>query len=236
MTKGRIHGWDISLNHSAFVQLDDGKLTGFWYLTDLVGSADRSKEHGIRLSLPKTKDRQSFSVNRLSILDSMIKLILKKQQPEFVGIEDYAIREEQGAHYLGEIGGIARLNVINYGAKLRLHDPISVKMFATNDGTAQKDLVRECVRKKWGVDFEKYDQPLAKPNKRVKIPRPNHQTSEDLSDAYTLAMLVWVETMLRDGKMTLDELEDEKERRVFLRVTKTYPVNLLDRDWIAKEE
>lgn len=226
----RVHAWDMALNHAGFIQLDDGKMTNFWYITDIAGSADRSKEHGTRMPILKTNDRQLRGIERLATMEEYIADVILAEHPEFVGIEDYAIRAEQGAHYLGEMGGVARLLAYHSGAKVRLHDPISLKMYITHDGTADKNLVVECVKQRWKVDFEKYD---VKPKEGK---RPNHQTSEDLCDAYGLAQLVWAEIRLRAGKLTLDKLGHDKERQVFMRVTKTYPVNLLDREWIHKDE
>jgi len=224
----RIHGWDMALNHAAFIQLDDGKLTGFWYITDIAGSAQRSKSHGFRMPLLNTKDRHLRGIDRLATMEEFIKDVILVNEPDCIGIEDYAIRAEQGAHYLGEMGGLARLLAYHSGAHLRLHDPISLKMFVTHDGTADKGLMRESVLERWGVNFGIYDVP-PKPGKKG-----NHQTSEDLCDAFGLAQLVWVEVQLRSGALTMDKLEHDKERQVFMRVTKTYPVSLLGRDWIRK--
>lgn len=225
----RVHGWDISLNHGAVVELTDGELSGFWYYTDVAGSAARSKEHGFRLELPSKADKQTRAMIRLAWVESWLdKSVLVTRQPDFVAIEDYAIRAEQGAHYLGEVGGVARMLCWFRGVKFRLHDPISAKMFVTHDGTAQKDLVEECVRERWGFDFSDYNPPPPK--------NPNHKqargTSEDLADAFGLAKLVDTEVNIRSGTLTLKELAHDQERKVFNRVTKTYPTSLLDRDWI----
>jgi len=220
-------GWDISLNHGAVVQLKDARLDKFWYYTNVAGSASRPGGHGHRLPTHSKADRQTGQMLRLAWIENWLdKVVLVQNRPDFVGIEDYAIRAEQGAHYLGEVGGVARLLCWFRGVRFRLHDPISAKMFTTWDGTAQKDLVERSVRERWGVDFGPYNQP---PPKRGKQSR---RTSEDLSDAYALARLVRTEAQLRAGEIRLTDLEHDKERQVFIRVTKTYPTNLLGREWI----
>jgi Holliday junction resolvasome RuvABC endonuclease subunit len=232
----KVQGWDLGLNHLGFVQLIDGELDDFWYVTSAAGSAAKSKEHAFRLVIPKSKERQTKSLSRLAILENFIdKTVLQPNMPDYIGIEDYAIRAEQGAHYLGEIGGIARILCWFRGVKLRLHDPISVKMFTAHDGTCQKDSIERAVKVRWGVDFSKYNQPLAKPTKRNPDPTQNRTTSEDLADAFAIAQLVWHEVRLRDGRLMMSELH-KKEVQVFNRITKTYPVNLLDRDWIENPE
>jgi hypothetical protein len=127
------------------------------------------------------------------------------------------------------------------GIPFRLSDPISSKMFVTHDGLAQKDLVEREVLKRWGIDFAPYNVPALerliknrKTGKMVKA-KPNRTTSEDLADAFGLAQLVRTEVRLRSGKLALSKL-DQKEIRVFNRVTKTYPVNILAREFIQRPE
>lgn len=230
-----VQGWDLALNHSGYVELTNGKLTDFWYITSQAGSAARSKKHGYRLVLPKTKDRQIRSVARLAFIREFIVRNVIKKRPDYVGIEDYAIRAEMGAHYMGEVGGLARLICWAAGLPFRLHDPISVKMFATHDGTCQKDLVEERVEARWGVDFSDFNQPKPKASKRNPEPKQNRTTSEDLADAFAIAQLIWAEYKLRNGSMLMKDLHP-KEIQVFNRVTKTYPISLLSREWIHKEK
>lgn len=225
------HGWDLALNHSGYVELTNGKLTNFFYITSKAGAAKQSNR-GFRLIAPKyinvdgkrKVDKQAYGVSRLSFIKNFITETVIAKRPDYIGIEDYAIRAEQGAHYMGEVGGVGRLICWENGIPLRLHDPISVKMFATHDGTCQKDLVEEAVLDRWGYDFSDFNQPH---------PSPNREVSEDLCDAFAIAQLVWIEYQLRNGLILMKDLH-EKEIRVFNRVTATYPINLLSRDWIQK--
>lgn len=219
-------GWDISLNHGAVVQLKDGELDNWWYYTDQAGSAARSTEHGARVPINSKADRHTMAMERLAWIERWLdKTILVPTQPQFVGVEDYALRAEQGAHQMGEVGGIARILLWFRGVHFRLHDPISVKMFATHDGTAQKDGVEQAVAERWGWQFDAYNQPPPAKGK------PNRRTSEDLADAFAIAMLVWIEWQLRNGLTMLSDLAT-KEIQVFNRTTKTYPTSLLGREWI----
>jgi len=227
-TKLTVHGWDLGLNHCGFVQLNsDGELDNFWYITSRVGSANRSQKHGKRLEVLKTKDKYIVNVAKLEFIQKFLVKNVIKENPSYVGIENYAYNAKQASYQLGEVGGIARLLLWRSGIPYRLHDPISVKMFATHDGTCQKDLVERFVLKRWGVDFSNYNQPASKNGNQ------DRTTSEDLCDAYSIAKLVWVELMLRLGKIKLDSLH-EKEIQVFNRVTKTYPINILSRNWIQR--
>lgn len=223
-----IVGIDLALNHAAAVLLDNaGKFVDCAYFTDIAGSAKKAAPPlATRLELPKNDERQQHQMARLAWARNWLEtVVLDRWKPTHVAIEDYALRVENGAHYLGEIGGVARLLCWDRGVRFRLTDPVSLKMFVTHDGTAQKDLVEQFVLSRWGLDFGKYngDAPKGKSAKRT--------TSEDLADATGLAKLLWLEIQLRSGKIAPSVLH-EKEVRVFNRVTNTYPRSLLDREWI----
>jgi hypothetical protein len=120
-----VQGWDLALNHSGYVELTNGELSNFWYITSLVGSANKSK-HGFRLVLPKTNDKQLKSMVRLDFIENFIAEKLIARKPDYVGIEDYALGIDHGSHYMGEVGGIARMLCWKAGIPFRLHDPLSV--------------------------------------------------------------------------------------------------------------
>jgi Holliday junction resolvasome RuvABC endonuclease subunit len=223
-----VQGWDLAVNHSGYVELTDGELSNFWYVTNRVGSANRSKKHGCRLVLPKTKDKFVQNVSRLNFAREFIVKNVLKENPDYVGVENYSYASKGSVYQMGEIGSVARILLWRTGIPFRLHDPISVKMFVTHDGTCQKDLVEKFVYERWDVDFSAYNQPKSKTGKE------DRTTSEDLCDAFSIAKLVWTELLLRKGKIKLEDMH-EKEIQVFNRVTKTYPVNLLSREWIHRD-
>lgn len=231
--ESKVIGMDIALNHGAVVELTDGELSNFWYWTDIAGAAARSKR-GKRLPIAemnRSKDKHVRGMIRLAWIEHYIdKQILMKTDAAYVGIEDYALRMEQGAHQMGEVGGIARILCWFRGLKVRLHDPTTVKMFGAHDGTCQKDAIERAVAERWDVDFSSVNPPPSKPSGKV-----NRQTSEDLADAYVVAQMVWYEVQLRAGRLQMEDMH-AKEIQVFNRTTKTYPINLLSREWIENPD
>lgn len=224
-----VHGWDLSLNHGGFVELLDGEVSWFRYATEKAGAANKSKEHGRRLKLPtKLNDKDVISALRLAWWEKFIWQMLEERKPNYVGIENYAIDLAQGAHYLGEIGGVARLILMMFGIPFRLHEPQTIKMFTAHNGNAGKNQMQAAVNKRWGIDFGEYNQPIKVGAKKGQ----DTTVSEDLSDATAIAKMVWTEVQLRRGDIRTSDLEHEAEVRVFNRVTKAYPKNLLDREWI----
>ncbi len=229
MTKPvKVLGSDLSLNHGAFVELTDGVMTDFTYYTDYAGSAGRSKRgHRIPPEIFKIKDRHQLGMQRLAWLEHFFdKQVLMRSLPDFFGIEDYALDVGRGAHYMGEVGGIARILGWFRGFGMRFHDPVTVKMYAAHNGRADKDMMEQAIMDRWEVDFSHLNQP-----KNARAKKENRQTSQDLADAYALAKLLDLEVRLRAGLVRLQDLH-EKEIRVFNRVTKSYKVSLLDREWI----
>lgn len=229
MKNVRIWGIDLALNHTGIVELDNGELSNFWYITTSAGAANRSKKQSFRLHLKKTKDRQFLAVHRLHDVERIIRMLLKKRKPHLVGMEDYSLGSARGAHYTGEMGGVIRLLLFRMGVRFRLHDPLSIKLFVCHDGSAQKDFVEYQVNERWGIDFSGYN-----PISKRKNSSEDRTTSEDLCDAFSVAQMIWTEYLLRTGQLLMSELH-EQEVRVFNRVTKTYPVSLLDREWILKK-
>ena len=229
----RIHGWDLSLNHLGIIEIEDGEVTRVMYVTSLKGSADLAKKYdearALRLSFPKDMDADVMAMHRLQLNRRFLALALKARRPHLVGIEDYAMSRAQGAHQMGELGGLARTLLWEAGIPFRAYDPGSVKMFATGFGDADKHVMREGVLEKWGMDFSKYDAPPS-----AKTGKQTTTTSEDLVDAYAVARLVEMEHKLRTGEVALTSLKG-KELQVFNRTTKRRPVNILGREWIRRE-
>ena len=223
------HGWDLSMNHGGFVELHNGEVSWFKYVTERAGAAKKSKEHGERVTFDKIKDRDLLGAARIAWWESFFWRILEERKPDFVGIENYAIDLGQGAHYIGEIGGVARLVLMIFGIPFRLHEPQTIKMFTAHNGTAGKNQMQRAVSKRWGTDFTSFNQPAQKGAKKGQ----DTTVSEDLSDATAIAKMVWTEVQLRRGDLRTNELH-ESEVRVFNRTTKAYPMNLLDREWIEK--
>lgn len=220
-------GWDQSLRHAASVAIDmEGSVLGYAYFSDRPMVAKRRKAHGSTLSIEARRgaDRQTREVYRLvelrSWISSTLEQHLKLADELCIVIEDYALRASQGSHQLGEIGGLLKLCAIRHDeCSIRLHDPLTVKIFVTGDGTADKDAVRESARKKWrGLDdWDAIDKEVA----------------GDCWDAFSLAQMGRIELLVRGGLVSLRDLLPE-ERRIFTRVTTSQPTNLLDRPWIRR--
>lgn len=224
MSTDRVSGIDISLNHAAFVTLDRGELYRFDYVTDRKSVANKSSAYGHYLRAAKLKEKYERDFLRLAYWNSFVSWFFGHTAPEYTGIEDYAYRAPQSAYHLGEVGGVARYRAWLSRAKVRLHDPSSLKMYAAHDGTADSTETMRAILKRWPTQTKPF----------LKFQDGKDQRSvEDLCDAYALAQLVWLEIRLRRGEVDLASLPP-KEVQLFNRCTKRFPVSILGRDWIER--
>lgn len=218
-------GWDQSLNHGGVVGLDqDGAVAWVSYCAER--RTDVRDEGGDALPVALSSRNKGLDPDRRSMgrllwvaawLSRTLARILKGIAPEAelgFAVEDYAMAAGYRAHQIGEVGGCLRMLVCRAEVPFRLHDPGSVKLFATGRGDADKEDVGRAVVDRWGVDFRPYGE----------------KVGEDLFDAYVLARMLLTEVRVRAGTLFLRDLTDA-ERRVFLRVTRARPVNLADRSW-----
>lgn len=213
----KIQGWDLSLNHCGMVEMDEnGTTTWFHYVID---KATQVKGHwGTRLQLEKSDDRQKHHIRRLMWWQKFFTDVLNMRKPDYVVIEDYALSAQSNATYqIGELGGAARMAVLNYGAKLRLHDPVSVKMYIAHNGAAKPEEVAGAVMDRWP--------------KTAVWRGLNKDPMLDLIVGYALARMGLDEVMLRSGKLLMSSLH-AKEVQVFNRCTKANPTSLLSREFI----
>ena len=222
----KVVGIDLSLNHAGLVCLEHGAMIGYAFITDIAGHAKTDKERGTYLPVEQMKKRFNGDKHRLlawrlnEMASAVWEQIVRWYPIDYVVVEDYALRAEQGAHQMGEIGGLMRWMLYRAGIPFRLHDPTTVKMFVAHCGTCQKDAVERAVKERWGRDFSHHN-----------AGQKSRQTSEDLADAFGLAMMGQVEVEVRAGRMKVSDLHP-KEIRVFNRITKYMPVPLVDREWI----
>lgn len=222
-------GIDASPTHIGIVALDlDATLLRYACVTKTQKEAELTKVEAalghvtaLPSSFARMADPEQRALQRLLWLHGWLLQTLHEVFLPLgdlvVGLEDYAYRSPQGAHQIGEIGGIVRLSIVAFGAKLRLHDVMSIKMAVTGKGNADKDVVQKALVERHGALFPE----------RLREPAIG-----DLYDAYAIADLVRQEILVRQGKLYLEDL-DEKVRRVFLRTTKHQPVNLLAREYGA---
>ena len=135
-----------------------------------------------------------------------------------VCIEGYAYGASGQLTQIAEITGVIKKLLTDINCKIRIHDAKSIKMWATGNGNADKDAMLKAACKFISIpDYIK-----------------KHTIAYDIADSYFLMDILRKELQVREKPSLLDTLS-LKKKQIFNRVTKANPVNLLDRDWIERE-
>jgi len=247
-TKGEsmvIVGVDLSLNHAGYVKLtEEGKLLDYAFVSDTKKRVTEDPDHGYHMEVKKRtgEDRECFDARRMNANLRLLKHKIWDRftrgsgQPIYVGIEGYAYGQSNKSNSIFQIAewtGLLKNFLYTEYIKLRIHDPASAKFFSVGKGNATKKEMVDVARAE-GCSFEATVQTvIVKPKNR-----PAYEDYEgpgtDVVDAYFLARLVWMELQLRRGLVVMSELP-EYQIKTFNRVTKSYPVNILARDFISMQ-
>jgi len=240
----KIFGLDISLDHGGVVVLDTtGMVADYCFLTTVKKYASVDPKHSVLLSKQeKDEPKAVFRLRRMNeYLHGLMNFEHKVSSlipPSYYSIEGYSYGSagtSTSICQIAELTGYIKHMIYEGGGLIRIHDPLSVKLFATGKGNCMKKDVVEAafLSSKWGFVF-----PEGLIKKKM-IKKKDEKVEEydgpatDIADAYFLARMTYTELQLRDGELLLKQLS-EGERRIFLRVTKMYPVNVLDRPFISK--
>lgn len=136
----------------------------------------KSEKRGIE----RLKDIQAF------VMDFMVKF----NDIEDVAMEGYAFGSQM-ANMLGELGGMVKLTLLDFGIYPLIVPPTNLKKFVTGKGNGvPKSQMLLYVYKKWGVEL----------------------TDDNAADSYSLARLVSGMHTLAYEKEVYDKLQDPKFR------------------------
>jgi crossover junction endodeoxyribonuclease RuvC len=97
-------------------------------------------------------------VVRLAYLRRLLGAALDDNAIELVAIEGYAMAKAQGAHQLGELGGIYRMVCYDRRVPFVEIPPASVKRYATGNGNANKDDVLLAAVRRLGYEGRSKDE------------------------------------------------------------------------------
>lgn len=190
----------------------------------------------------ENEGRDFHTVRRIVFSNTVIQntlLDLIQYRPWYVAIEDYAIGAafsgSTGLVQIAEMTGTIKNWIYMNGGAIRTYDPSTVKLYATGKGNALKRHVIEAAV----ADGFNLPSSMFKEVKKIWQGKPDKELDgpgSDLCDAYTLAKMLWLELQVRSGNIEIKDLPEHIRERIFFRVTKGNPVNLLARDFIRKNQ
>jgi len=235
----RIFGLDLSLDHGGVVCLNkDGSVLDYCFFTSIKKFLTIDPDHAILLSKRgKEESKDTFRLRRMKeYLEKLMEFEHKVSTSLFssyYAIEGYSyLSQTTSICQIAELTGYLKYALFEGGGSIRIHDPLSVKLFATGIGNcSKKDIVKQA-RFNFNIP-EGLIKKVVKKSKKKGVQEEFDGPGTDIADSYFLARMLYMELQVRQGSILLDQLS-EGERRVFLRVTKAHPVNLLDRKFIQK--
>ncbi len=120
---------------------------------------------GVALIVPPTLTTWNLSpgdklrgVARLSWYRDKIRGLIDDVHPGKVVIEGYAFARPNQAHQIGELGGVVRLALMDWGGQWYEVPPASMKKFVTGMGNAKKNVIPLHLYKRWKLEVEQEDQ------------------------------------------------------------------------------
>jgi len=248
----KIVGLDLSLNHFGIVCLDFEKnvVDGWGYMTtkrkffNSIKSSDNVIKYFIQPRSKKTEDKDHFNSRRREEIfecleDFFIRFgLLFDTLDAYVCTEDYAYHTSSSSSFqFSELFGLIKHYLWISKFKLRLIGPTSLKLWVSSKGNAlKKDVMNDMRYLAEQIQFPNldllFDGKLFSCNKKA-FKDDVDGPATDVIDAFALASILAQELKLRDGNLVLKELS-YNQRRVFLHVSKSQPVNLLDTPFICK--
>lgn len=105
------------------------------------------------------KPKHRRGICRLQYIRDMICLRLDRYSPEAAIVENYSYGSKGRALFdIGELGGVLKTAVHEYGIPIVLVPPTVLKMYAVGKGNADKNDVADAISSKWSVQFNTTDE------------------------------------------------------------------------------
>jgi hypothetical protein len=228
-------GCDISLNHGGFCWFNEkGKVTDWKFFHNVKKYTVAEPLHGYVFNLKKRSEEtsHSFDLRRLVFYRELFHDVVIVEEPDpswvcgYYSIEGYAIHQGVSSTnrllQIAELTGSLKELIYHGGGRMRIHDPMSVKMFALHGRATKRDM-REAAKQD---GFELPDALFKETKKDLDGP------GTDVIDAYWLGKMLVMELQLRKGTLLLSDLLPN-QIKVFNRVTKSFPVNVLARPFLG---
>ena len=225
-----ICGLDISKTHYALVIKEtESNITDYTICTTTKTIVKHAEKENIicHYLVPWQtfkKEIESQEAYNVYLCDSIYKFLFKDilsmpGEKGYIAIEGYAVHALGQLLQIAEISGVAKTLFYCADWKLRILDPLSVKLWATNRGNAEK----------WEVRKEAQLEGL-----KIPLNIWNTEMSYDISDAYFLMRMLETELKIRNNPLEMNKL-NEQQKKVFNRVTKANPTNILATPFIERK-
>jgi Holliday junction resolvasome RuvABC endonuclease subunit len=151
---------------------------------------------------------------------------------DYIAQESYSYASKGAAIFeIAEMSGILKQKIWDFGIKHRLYEPTTIKMFATDNGHANKiEMYSVYMDLKNSFDLSQFPVPVKK---------DGVSPTSDIVDAHWIALLLLLELKIRRGIIQVKDLPTKKQRSIFLKPKKIKKkkelVSLLESPFIQKD-
>lgn len=185
------------------------------------------RRHQNKLSFYKMGDKPSHAdrVARIGLMSTWVLEVVKEyaSTPDYkvyAAIEGLAFSQRSNrASDLAELSGVIKQGLMRLNVPFRIYDPLTLKAAWTGQGTADKSMMIMTCFRRFKIDYTQMES-----------------AGDNFADATLLAMLLFTEVELRDGRKDIKKDLDGYVRKAMLRKTKAEPVRLVDRPLICTDE
>jgi hypothetical protein len=219
----KIAGLDLSKNSPGCVKLTLDDWTLDITNVEFCGFTSVKKNESKGINFFK-KDDFNFDQDQFLKLENIIFDFL--EDVSHIALEDYAYGGSGNITDLAEFCGFVKLKQYSDNKKIRVYDIPSIKMFATTFGNSDKLSMYQAFLKENEMKPDISKMPVVAKGNGV-------SPTSDIVDAYWISRFLQLELKLRKGLVQLKDL-DETKIKLFNRVTKAQPQNLLATDFIEK--
>lgn len=219
----RLLAIDPSPNCTGLVGWQDGRIAWWTYTTSIKKWA--KSDHGVYV--PKVKRGDEIArLKRIGQLRELFKQSIKSWKPDYIGIEDYVWASQGkggGIIQMAELGGVLRMVAMTSKAKCRTYDPGTVHLFWTGKITARPaGEIKRLMTKGTAELIHRNPDRFVDAEILLKLfgeSGASRKLFEAVSDAIAVAEFLAVEIEIREGRLPLAGLSNERQRAC-LRETK----------------
>lgn len=151
---------------------------------------------------------------------------------DYIAQESYSYASKGAAIFeIAEMAGILKQKIWDFGIKHRLYEPTTIKMFATDNGHANKiEMYLAYLKLENVFDLSKFPIPVKK---------EGSSPTSDIVDAHWIVALLLLELKIRKGLIQVKDLPTKKMKSIFLKPKKIKKkkelVSLLESPFIQKD-
>jgi Holliday junction resolvasome RuvABC endonuclease subunit len=151
------------------------------------------------------------------VSDVVLYLQRKYRKDAFIALEGYSFNSRSSrASDIHELCGLIKLHLWREEIPVRIYPPSTLKMAVTGRGDADKGDMKIACFRKFNLEVTEIGS-----------------AGENIADAVLLAGLLSAELAIRDGRMTMEDL-DAHARRALLHTTKKEPEAIISRPFLLR--